>query len=103
MVSITQAQLTNTYTQMYTRNDERMMDLFRRNQLMTIICFQIEPIFNSILNNTNYIIVHRLYIYLLPFSYSPFTKILNMIKCTRHLNLQILLLSYRHLYIKQEE
>ena len=59
MVSITQAQLTNTYTQMYTRNDERMMDVFRRNQLMTIICFQIEPIFNSILNNTNYIIVKR--------------------------------------------
>ena len=103
MVSITQAQLTNTYTQMYTSNDERMMDLFRRNQLMTIICFQIELIFNSILNNTNYIIVNRLYIYLLLFSYSPFTKILNMIKCTRHLNLQILLLSYRHLYIKQEE
>ena len=63
MVSITQAQLTNTYTQMYTRNDERMMDLFRRNQLMTIICFQIELIFNSILNNTNYIIV-ALYVYI---------------------------------------
>ena len=68
MVSFTQAQLTNTYTQMYTRNDERMMDLFRRNQLMTIICFQIELIFNSILNNTNYIIVA---LYIKSFVYLP--------------------------------
>ena len=45
MVSITEAQLTNTYTQMYTRNDERMMDVFRQNQLITIISFLIEQHF----------------------------------------------------------